>query len=78
MALKDSEKQAFNCQSYQIQIRELTDKCNEYDMSLNEYRDEIEKLSLVSQKLYDELEEWKVRYSEFDPLLNEKYKFKVQ
>jgi len=47
-------------------------------MSLNEYRDEIEKLSLVSQKLYDELEEWKVRYSEFDPLLNEKYKFKVQ
>jgi chromosome segregation ATPase len=78
VALKDSEKQTFNCQSYEIQIRELTDQCHEYDVELAEYRSEVEKLNVVLEKLYEELEDWKSKYQDFDPQLAEKYETKVQ
>lgn len=55
VALKDSERQAFNCQSYEVQIRELTDQCHDYDIEVMEYKEEIEKLNMISQKLYEEL-----------------------
>lgn len=43
--LKDCQRQAFNCQSYEVQIRELTDQCYNYDQELSEYKEEVEKLN---------------------------------
>lgn len=39
--LKDTERQAFNCQSYEIQIRELSDQCHNYDLELADYKEEV-------------------------------------
>lgn len=70
MELKDSERQAFNCQSYEVQIRELSDQCHSYDQELSEYKEEIEKLNDIAQQLYDELEECKEKYSDLDPMIS--------
>lgn len=74
VALKDAERQQFNLQNYEVQIRELTEKCHVYEMEREEYREEVEKLNIICEKLYEELEIMKARFADIDPTIKEKFR----
>lgn len=71
--IKDFERQIFNAQNYEVQIRELTEKCFAYEMEREKYQEENEKLNLICHQLYTELEETKRKYAEVDFTLKDKY-----
>lgn len=57
--IKDFERQIFNAQNYEVQIRELTEKCFAYELEREKYSEENEKMNLICHQLYTELEETK-------------------
>ena len=71
--IKDFERQIFNAQNYEVQIRELTEKCYGIEMERVRALEEIEKLNMISQQLYSELEEMKRKYAEVDLTLRDKF-----
>ena len=71
--LKENERQMFNYQNYEVQIRELTEKCFSLEREREEYRDEIDKLSKICETLYHENETLKARIQENDYSLKQKY-----
>ena len=44
--IKDFERQIFNAQNYEVQIRELTEKCFSLEMERGKLMEEIEKLNV--------------------------------
>lgn len=71
--LRDIEKLNFNCQNYEVQIRELTDRVYSYERSREQYLEENEKMNLICQQLYGELEEFKRKLQGVDFTLSDKY-----
>ena len=53
--LKDADRQLINYQSYEIQIKELTENSHQIEMQNKDYQDELEKMSLACNNLYEEL-----------------------
>jgi len=50
--IKDFERQIFNAQNYEVQIRELTEKCFAYENERAKHLEEEEKLNLICGQLY--------------------------
>jgi predicted RNase H-like nuclease (RuvC/YqgF family) len=71
--IRDFERQIFNAQNYEVQIRELTEKCFSYESERSKYLEENEKLNLICHQLYTELEEIKRRFAEVDLTMKDKY-----
>ncbi len=71
--IKDFERQIFNAQNYEVQIRELTEKLFGYEMERTKYQEENEKLNVICHQLYTELEELKRKYSEIDLTMKDKF-----
>ena len=70
---KEQERQLFNAQSYDVQIRELTEKCFAQERDLDEFREEYEKLNKICETLYHENEMLKKKLDETDYSLKQKY-----
>ena len=66
MKVKEYERQLFNCDNYEIQIKELTDKCYRLESEKNSYREELFDNKQASELIINELEEVKKRYVNVD------------
>lgn len=64
--IKDFERQIFNAQNYEVQIRQLTEKLFSYEHEKETYISEIEKLNVICHQLYTELEDMKRKYAQVD------------
>jgi len=56
-----------------VQIRELSERCHMYELQKEGMMEESDKMKIFCEQLYKQFEEYKVKYSEIDVGLKEKY-----
>lgn len=64
--LKEFERQIFNAENFEVQIKELTDKCAQSEDEIGEYRDELDKMNKICETLYHENETLKSKLKDTD------------